>query len=218
MWNTIPLLQMFLPRSWKWWITLDSRILNSPDTLRVLLIGFSSLAWNTVSRSTVLGENDLAWSSRFLQPMPNFFNFLVTVLLPFAQQMFLVCSVMAYLELVKNKFPNYDIFTFTCVTFKSHTKLSNAQRVSAPTNMILPTTAGTIPRLKLFVCMIYTLQLSTYQSIVGQVGWGYSGVRLPQRVSLIWWSGSDNPEALGNVEYPFIAITPKSTLARNGST
>ena len=33
----------------------------------------------------------------------------------------------------------------------------------------------------------------------------------------IWWWGS-SPEALGNVEYSFIAITPRSTLTLSGST
>ena len=34
----------------------------------------------------------------------------------------------------------------------------------------------------------------------------------------IWWWGSSNAWALGNAQYPFIAITPKSTLAWSGST
>ena len=63
------------------------------------------------------------------------------------------------------------------------------------------------------------------------VGWGCrmprlflcKGVRHPQRVSCIWyktiwWWGSSNAGALGNVDYPFIAIVPRSTLTRNGST
>ena len=33
----------------------------------------------------------------------------------------------------------------------------------------------------------------------------------------IWWWGS-SLEALGNVEYPFITITPRSTLTQSGST
>ena len=33
----------------------------------------------------------------------------------------------------------------------------------------------------------------------------------------IWWWGSSNAGALGNAEYPFIAIAPKSTLAQSGS-
>ena len=45
----------------------------------------------------------------------------------------------------------------------------------------------------------------------------------PQRVpclwhETIWWWGSSNVGALGNAEYPFIAIAPRSTLARSDST
>ena len=46
---------------------------------------------------------------------------------------------------------------------------------------------------------------------------------LPQWVSrlwhkTIWWWGFRNARALGNVEYPFIVIAPRSTLAWSGST
>ena len=34
----------------------------------------------------------------------------------------------------------------------------------------------------------------------------------------IWWWGSSNVGVLKNVEHPFIAITPRSTLAWSGST
>ena len=34
----------------------------------------------------------------------------------------------------------------------------------------------------------------------------------------IWWWGSSNNGALGNTEYPFVAIAPRSTLAQRGST
>ena len=34
----------------------------------------------------------------------------------------------------------------------------------------------------------------------------------------IWWWGSSNSGALGNTEYPFIAITTRLTLARSGNT
>ena len=45
------------------------------------------------------------------------------------------------------------------------------------------------------------------------------GVRPPhsQWVLCIWLRGS-SPRALGNVKYPFIAITPRSTLTQNNST
>ena len=65
------------------------------------------------------------------------------------------------------------------------------------------------------------------------LGWGYRIHRLHicrgirpfsfQRVSwiwhrTIWWWCPIDARALGNVEHPFIAIAPRSTLARNGST
>ena len=45
----------------------------------------------------------------------------------------------------------------------------------------------------------------------------------PQQVSwiwfeTIWWWGFSNAGALGNVEYAFITIAPKFTLAWSGST
>ena len=61
------------------------------------------------------------------------------------------------------------------------------------------------------------------------VGWDWrihrlllcTGVRPRQRVSwiwfwIIWWCDSSNAGALGNAEYPFIAITPRSTIALMG--
>ena len=62
------------------------------------------------------------------------------------------------------------------------------------------------------------------------VGWGYRiqrlhfcrWVKLTQRMSwiwrkTIWWRGSDKAGALGNPEYPFIAIARRSTLFWSGS-
>ena len=48
-------------------------------------------------------------------------------------------------------------------------------------------------------------------------------IPLPKRVSWIqnettWWWGSSEAVLLGNAENPFIAITPRSTLARSVST
>ena len=34
----------------------------------------------------------------------------------------------------------------------------------------------------------------------------------------IWWWSSSNAEALGNVEYPFVAFTARSCLVQRGST
>ena len=62
------------------------------------------------------------------------------------------------------------------------------------------------------------------------VGWGYRihqlflcrGVRPPKWVtwiwhSTIWWWCSSNAGVLGNADYPFIAITPRSTLTWSSS-
>ena len=40
---------------------------------------------------------------------------------------------------------------------------------------------------------------------------------LGMTLNCIWWRGTSYG-TLGNVEYPFIAITPRSTLTRSGST
>ena len=73
--------------------------------------------------------------------------------------------------------------------------------------------------------------LSYTQILDCLIGWGCRihwlhlcwGVRPSQRVSwiwheTIWWWGSSNAGALGNVEYPVIVIAPRSTLAWHGST
>ena len=51
----------------------------------------------------------------------------------------------------------------------------------------------------------------------------YKGVRTPKRVSWIWqWTiwlwGSSNTGSLGNAEHPFIATTPRYSLAWSGRT
>ena len=38
------------------------------------------------------------------------------------------------------------------------------------------------------------------------------------RYAILWWWGSSTAGALENAEYPVIAIAPRSTLARSGST
>ena len=47
------------------------------------------------------------------------------------------------------------------------------------------------------------------------------GSDFPQQLSwiwheIIWWQGSGSAGTLGNAEYPFIAIAPRSTLAWSG--
>ena len=85
-----------------------------------------------------------------------------------------------------------------------------------------------------FITFISSISPSIYLSIYltsCPVGWDYrihrlqfcQGIRPPKRVSCIWhekiwWRGSSNAGALGNAEYPFIAIAPRSTLARIYST
>ena len=81
-------------------------------------------------------------------------------------------------------------------------------------------------------CRCYSgISIHTSLSYLGPVGWGSRihrsqlcrGVRLPQQVSwiwhyTIWWWGSTNAGVLGNAEYLFIAIAPRSTMAWSGST
>ena len=71
-------------------------------------------------------------------------------------------------------------------------------------------------------------------SLPGPVSWGSyrihqlhlcSGVKKTKKQWLSWiwhkairWWGSSNAEALGKAEYSFIAIAPRSTLARSGYT
>ena len=47
-----------------------------PDTLRVLLTGFASMAKSTASESTLSGSPDLTLSLRFLQPEQIFIDYL----------------------------------------------------------------------------------------------------------------------------------------------
>ena len=53
---------------------------SSLDTFLVLIGGYASMAWSTVSEPVVLGLPDLAWSTNYLQPKWNFCNRLVAVL------------------------------------------------------------------------------------------------------------------------------------------
>ena len=55
-----------------------------------------------------------------------------------------------------------------------------------------------------------------YTDCISTEGWDSSN-ECPN-MTLIWWWGSSNARALRNAEYPFIAIAPRYTLARSGST
>ena len=121
----------------------------------------------------VLGLPDLIWSLRLLQLEWNFLKHLVCVLWlamssSFAQQMFLVDSATLYPSLnLSSKSSQIRLCClFICEAFKSHTEWSNAQHVSTPITMILPTTVSTFHGLNCFGHVIYELQTSLYQNIV----------------------------------------------------
>ena len=70
--NRIWQLWMLLLKLWRWRTTLNCKIPSSPDTLRMLLVGFAFYA----SESGFSCLSDLAWPSIFLQPKRTFFNYL----------------------------------------------------------------------------------------------------------------------------------------------
>ena len=78
--GSIRQLLMLLPRSCRWWTTLDSEMQSSPDTLRVILTGFASLS--TASKSTVLGLPDVTGSLMSLQPWLLYYDQLHLYFLP----------------------------------------------------------------------------------------------------------------------------------------
>ena len=110
----------------------------SPDTLRELLIGLVFMTLSTASLFTILVLTDFAGTSRFLEPVRNFFNYAVTVMWStapshFTQEMFLVPSTRY------GPVRTCKTWVLKWVAFKSHTEWSN---VSAPTTTILPTTTA----------------------------------------------------------------------------
>ena len=121
---------------------------SSPDTLPVLLSGFASIAWGTLSESTLLGLPNLAWSSRFFRSEQNSW----TIWLQSYDQLRLheKCFFFRLLRC-------YDpIWTRkACADFKSHTEWSNVQRNSAPTTTILPTLVVSFHSFNYFGHMIY---------------------------------------------------------------
>ena len=72
-WGTIQQLWMLLPRLWRWWTTLECKMPNSPDTLRMLITRFASIIWSTASESSFKPT----WPWRLLQPKQNFLNHMV---------------------------------------------------------------------------------------------------------------------------------------------
>ena len=83
----------------------------------------------------------------------------------------------------------------------------------------------------IFISLTMVVIYKNYHLMHCPVGCGWrihrlhlgTGVKPHQRVSwiwhqTIWWWVFSNSGVLGDAEYPFIAITPRSTLAQSGST
>ena len=120
-------------------VTLDCEMLNLPDTFRMLLARFASMAWSTPSEPIVLSLPDLAWLSKFLQSKQNFSNHLVNVLWstvpsPFAQQMFWL-------------FPWHHCKVWTCIAYVAKLDccifIKSCIQWNSALTSILPTWVGT---------------------------------------------------------------------------
>ena len=80
---------------------------SSPDTLRVLLVGFASVAWSKVSKSTVLDRPVLAIGVKLLELSG--YSTVITCTFAFHTKYIFRClrgGVMAQFELAKHKFSN----------------------------------------------------------------------------------------------------------------
>ena len=60
-WGTIRLFMIFLPKSWRWWTPLNCEKPSAPDTLWMLLTGFTRVV--KVMNHTELWVAELAWYS-----------------------------------------------------------------------------------------------------------------------------------------------------------
>ena len=107
----------------------------------------------------------LAILEEFLQPSG--YRTMINCTFPFNTTYDFCCfhGVMAQFKLGKHKFRIRPRCTFICTTFKSQKNSSNAQRVSALTTTILPTTSGTFRGLNNFGHEIYAPQTSTCLNI-----------------------------------------------------
>ena len=137
-------------------ISLDSKIPNSLDTLRVLLTRFTSMAWSTSSVSILLSLPDVTWLSMLLQLEPNFLKYLLRLHIS-RNKRFWLLPRHGQFELVK--------YILIWAIFKSHTNCSNARRVSAQTTTILLNIAGIYQSFNSFVHRIYQPQTSMNQNI-----------------------------------------------------
>ena len=112
MWGSIQQLWMLL-LSWRWSVWCWALLIIS-----VLLAGFASMAWSTVTESMVLGSAYLAWSLRFFQPELNFLNSLVTILWSTAPSPFTALWPSSNLSSVSFQIQLHRMFI--CESFQLH--------------------------------------------------------------------------------------------------
>ena len=106
------------------------------------------------------------------------------------------------------------------------TRMGNYLKTVGSDSFFLPN-----PSITNVIWQKFNFKLSIMGLNGGLISWGcrihwlhhFRGVRLPQRVSWIcyktvWWWGSRNAGGLRNAECPFFSTSPRSTLARSGST
>ena len=97
---------MLLPRSWRWYTTLDWEMLSLLNAFWRLLTGFASLAWSTALESTILGWpcliiGVLATRAKFLQ-LSGYYTVIKHTFTFCTRNIFdSLCGVMARFKLVK---------------------------------------------------------------------------------------------------------------------
>ena len=150
--------------------------------------------------SMLSGLPDLAWLSRFLQPDQKFLQpsgYCIVINYTFT---FYTANVFGYflslwpssnLKNITSKIRLYCIFI--CVAFKSHTEWSNAQCVSIPITIILPTLAVTFHSFEL----LWSLKLAHTKILLSPVSRGCNifQLHLCKEMSVlnyIWWWGSSS--------------------------
>ena len=134
---------------------MDCQMLTSPDTLQVLLTGFTCMVWSMALESPILGRPDLTLLLRFLQP--EHYCTVINCIFTFcATNVFgSFCSI---IPSSNSERINYQIrlhSTFNCVVFRSPTGWSYTQYVSTPTTIKLPITASASHGLNCFSHVIY---------------------------------------------------------------
>ena len=150
---------MLLTMLWRWPNTLNCVTPSSPDTLGVLLDGFTSRTWSTATEFAILDRHELAWWSRFLGPER---NFLKTIWLLYRDQQHLHLShknVFLFYPRRHSPIRTCEAFVpkLDSVQLSIHTERSTAQHISATTSAILPTTMGTLPP------TVWTVPVTTYR-------------------------------------------------------